>query len=150
MSLSFVWRPRLMRSDPWANSFVRPMAVRTCDVSTLAEEQAEPVEQAIPSMSRLRIIPSPSTPLAEKLMLFGSRPRGMAVQANPGEPLEQARIKRSRIAVSLAVSSVSSAPPAPRPSRKPTIPGTFKVEARRPPSCSPPFINVQIRVPCRI
>ncbi len=61
MSPPVVKRPRLTRSDPWGGSSGPAMAASTCDGSRLEEEQAEPVEQAIPIMSRLRIIPSPST-----------------------------------------------------------------------------------------
>jgi hypothetical protein len=49
------------RKDPRLSSGLTPSAFRTCEVSALLVEQAEPVEVANPFMSRLSTSASPST-----------------------------------------------------------------------------------------
>ena len=67
-----VHRPSVTRNEPWANSTARPMANRTWDGSREVEVQAEPVEQAIPNISKLKRMDSPSIYLIAKFALLGS------------------------------------------------------------------------------
>ena len=52
--------PRVMRSEPRAQSLDKPIAVSTSDGSGLPVLQADPEEQAKPSMSRRRNSAFPS------------------------------------------------------------------------------------------
>src|SRR5438552_1802692 len=73
MSAEVVWRPRLKRRLARASSGGKPMAVSTCDGSTVPEEQAAPVEQARPFRSRAMRRASPSTPGKTRLVVLGVR-----------------------------------------------------------------------------
>jgi hypothetical protein len=52
--------PNVRTRDPWACSCFNPRAIRTCDGSRVLEEHAEPVDAEIPSISRFRMMLSPS------------------------------------------------------------------------------------------
>lgn len=59
-SVFLLQRPRVMRKEPWAISWDKPIANKTCDGSKLLEVHAEPVEAAIPIKSKFKRIDSPS------------------------------------------------------------------------------------------
>src|SRR5579875_89837 len=97
-SSSVLSLPRVRRRLPCASSTGNPMASSTCDGSTKPEVQAEPVEAAMPSRSRLSRIDSPSTPSKTKLALFGKRSVGCPVNRLPGI-VKTPAIRRSRSAM---------------------------------------------------
>src|SRR3989304_886071 len=64
--------PGLNLRDETACSFDKPIARRTWEGSTFPSEQAEPVDTAIPSISRFITSDSPSTPSKLKFNVFES------------------------------------------------------------------------------
>jgi hypothetical protein len=72
MLSSVVCLPRENLNEPWASSRGSPMADKTWDGFRFEDVQAEPVEQAMPSISSFRSMDSPSTYENEILTLFGS------------------------------------------------------------------------------
>ena len=65
--------PKLKRIAPRASSSLRPRARMTGDGSRLPDEHAEPVETAMPCISRLMSKPSPSMKRNEIFEIFGRR-----------------------------------------------------------------------------
>src|SRR4030043_2223715 len=65
-------KPRVTLKEPNASTLDNPIATKACDGFIDEEEQAEPLETAIPLISSFRTIDSPSIYLKEKLQLPGS------------------------------------------------------------------------------
>ena len=90
MSLSFVYRPRLKRSEPWENSCGRPMAVRTCEGLQAGGRAGRTGRTGDPQHVQAEDHPLPFDGLHGEVDVVGEPPRGMAVQADPVEPFEDA------------------------------------------------------------
>ena len=106
MSLSFVYRPRLNRSEPWESSCGRPMASRTCDGLETRGRAGRTGRTGDPQHVQAQDHPLPFDISTERLMLFGSRRVGWPFRRIPSSRSKMPRMKRSRSAVSLAASSV--------------------------------------------
>jgi len=79
ISVSLVERPNVNRTPPAARSGGSPIALRTWEGSIEPDEQAEPLEAAIPARSRLISAAAPSTPVA-------SAPLAVPMVATPTAP----------------------------------------------------------------
>ena len=99
------------------------MARSTWEGSTLVEEQAEPVEQAMPIRSRLRIMASPSQYPMEMLTLFASRFSGWPLSLIRSIRSKMPRISLSRSAAIRAPSSDMNRSASSTAFASPTIPG---------------------------
>ena len=137
ISFSVVYLPRLTLKDPCASSGFNPVASKTWLGSNLKDEQADPVEQAMPSKSKRITNDSPSINLNLKFALFASRFLGWPFS------LESFIFKTDFINLTLNfkmrdVSYFISFLHISAALAKPTMAGIFAVELLRPFSWPPP------------
>ncbi len=85
--------PRLKRIDDCTRPCGSPMARRTCDGSSVPDEQADPVETAMPSRSSAISSDSASTLLEAMLVVFGTRGAPAPFTAVPGHRREDAGLE---------------------------------------------------------
>ena len=133
-----VSRPSVRRSDPWAISWGRPMAKSTWLGSSEPEVQALPEDTQMPRAASCNSMPSPSMNSKEKFTLLARRLSQLPLSLAEGISARMRRMAWSRRASWRLCSGASSSTANSAARAKPTMPGTFSVEPRRPRSCCPP------------
>ena len=94
-------RPKVNSSEPWASSWSSPHEMSVCDGSRVFEEQAEPVDTAMPSSLMDKSSDSPSMPSKRKWALLGRRSTGWPLRWESGMVESTSLMSRSRMAASL-------------------------------------------------
>ena len=139
-SASVVAAPRLKRIEFCVRCGGKPIAFSTCDGSSVPDEQADPVDTAMPSRSSAISSDSASTPIEADVGRVRHARRGGAVDGGAAARARGCPARAGRAAPRAACASRGDASRARVARRRPepTMPATFSVPARRLRSCRPP------------
>src|SRR5438093_2051672 len=132
--------PKENRSAATPSSRGTPMAVSTCDGSTVPVVQDDADEQAMPARSRCISSAALSVPGIETFEMCGARSPCQPLITASGTIASSRRSNSSRSSLSRVPSARCSSAASRAATPSPTMPGTFSVPGRMPNCCPPPWM----------